>query len=283
MAASLKSQSPVTHQKRRLRSVARWAVFIVVGGYLVLPLVSMLEFSTRGIGWSRSLSAWKDIGINPDLLAAIALSLELAGLTVIGVLFLVAPTMVWVHLRLPRLRRLVEFTCMLPLSIPAIVLVVGLAPVYAWVNYFFGDSAQLLAFVYVVLVLPYAYRPIDASLRAVDVETLAKAARSLGASWPKVMWTVIAPSIRGGLLSASVLAIALALGEFTISSLLNYNTLQVIVEQIGLRNAGVSVAVSLAALIFGFVLLYGVSTVGSHHRKAVNGTGAFRVGREVKE
>ena len=37
-----------------------------------------------------------------------------------------------------RLRRPVEFICLLPLTIPAIVLVVGLAPVYAWVTYFFG-------------------------------------------------------------------------------------------------------------------------------------------------
>ena len=48
-------------------------------------------------------------------------------------LVLLVPTMVWVRLRLPRLRRVVEFICLLPLTIPAIVLVVGLAPVYAWV------------------------------------------------------------------------------------------------------------------------------------------------------
>ena len=42
--------------------------------------------------------------------------------------------MIWVRLRLPGLRRTVEFLCLLPLTIPAIVLVVGLAPVYAWVD-----------------------------------------------------------------------------------------------------------------------------------------------------
>ena len=37
--------------------------------------------------------------------------------------------------------------------------------VYAWVNYLVGDSALTLAFVYVVLVLPFAYRAIDAVTR----------------------------------------------------------------------------------------------------------------------
>jgi putative spermidine/putrescine transport system permease protein len=250
------------------RRVSRWVIFLVVGGYLLLPLIAMLEFSTRGIGWSRTLVNWKDLGSDPDLLGAVRLSLELAGLTVGGMLLLLAPTMVWVHLRLPRVRRIIEFISLLPLTIPAIVLVVGLATVYSRLSPVIGQSPLVLAFVYIVLVLPFAYRSVDASLRSIDIGTLAEAARGLGASWPQVFLRIVVPSIRGGLLSASVLSIALVLGEFTISSLLAYNTLQVIVNQIGLRNAGVSVAVSLAALIFGFILLFAVSTVGSRRRRA---------------
>ena len=49
-----------------------------------------------------------------------------------------------------------------------------------------------------------------------------------------------------------MLAIALVLGEFTISSLLSFNTLQVVIFALGKRDAFVSVAVSFAALIFAF-------------------------------
>ena len=41
-------------------------------------------------------------------------------------LVLLVPTMIWVRLRVPRRPRLVEFLCLLPLTIPALVLVVGL-------------------------------------------------------------------------------------------------------------------------------------------------------------
>ena len=50
------------------------------------------------------------------------------------------------------------------------MIVVGIANVYAWVTYLFGDSPLTLTFVYVVLVLPYAYRAIDAALSSIDVD-----------------------------------------------------------------------------------------------------------------
>ena len=116
----------------------RWVVLLSIGAFMLLPLAAMLEFSTRGIRGARSLRAWTAIGANADLLAAIWVSLELAALTVVAMLVLLVPTMVWVQLRLPGLSRLLEFVCLLPLTIPAIVLVVARS-VYGWVSYLLGD------------------------------------------------------------------------------------------------------------------------------------------------
>jgi putative spermidine/putrescine transport system permease protein len=183
-------------------------------------------------------------------------------------LVLLVPTAIWVRLRLPGLRRLVEFICLLPLTIPAIVLVVGLAPVYAWVNYFVGGSSLTLVFAYTVLVLPYAYRAIDAGLSAIDVPTLAEAARSLGAGWGTVIWRVVLPNIRSAVLSAAFLTVALVLGEFTIASLLNRTNLQVAINFLGKSSATMSVAVSLATLLLVFVLLLLLSLLGERRRGA---------------
>ena len=166
------------------------------------------------------------------------------------------------------LRRIREFICLLPLTIPAIVLVVGIAPIYAWVTYLLGDSPLTLTFVYIVLVLPFAYRAIDAGLGAIDIVTLAEAARSLGSSWTQVLLRIVIPNIRGALISASVVSVALVLGEFTIASLLNFDTLQVVINLLGKRNAGVAVAVSVAALVFAFVLLLVLAHVAPQRRSA---------------
>jgi putative spermidine/putrescine transport system permease protein len=146
--------------------------------------------------------------------------------------------------------------------------VVGLAPVYAWVVYFLGGSSLTLVFAYTILVLPYAYRAIDAGLSAIDVRTLAEAARSLGAGWATVMWRVVLPNIRSAVLSAAFLTVALVLGEFTIASLLNRTNVQVAINFLGKSSATMSVAVSLTALLLAFVLLLLLSLLGGRRRAA---------------
>ena len=251
-------------RRSRFHSASRVAILVLILGYLILPLFAMLEFSTRGDYGSRSLRAFADILSYPDLIDSIILSLEIAALTVLGMLLLLVPTMIWTVVRVPRMRRVVEFLCLLPLAIPAIVIVVGISPIYRWMGQNLGGvggSPLTLALIDIILVLPFAYRAIDASLRGIDVATLAEAARSLGAGWPRTIFQVILPNIRPGILAASVLAIALVLGEFTISSLLSFNTLQVVIFALGKRDAFVSVAVSFAALIFAFVLLVVIARV----------------------
>ena len=257
-------------KRARRQATFRWIVIVVLGVFFLLPLVAMLEFTTRDSADSWALLVdWPQLSERyPALADGILQSLGQAFFTALLMLVLLVPTTIWVRLRLPRLRRLVEFICLLPLTIPAIVLVVGLAPVYAWVTYFFGGSAQLLTFAYTILVLPYAYRAIDAGLSPIDVKTLAEAARGLGASWATVMWKVVLPNIRSAVLSAAFLTVALVLGEFTIASLLNRNNLQVAINLLGKSSATMSVAVSLTALVLAFVLLLLLSLLGGRRRES---------------
>lgn len=256
-------------QSRRQLS-ARIAVLILVLGYLILPLFAMLEFSTRGPYGTRTVDAYGAILKNQNIIDGVTTSLQIAVLTVIGMLVLLVPTMIWTVIRVPRMRQVVEFLCLLPLAIPAIVIVVGIAPIYRWMGQHLGAvgaSPLTLALINIILVLPFAYRAIDASLRSIDTATLSDAARSLGAGWPRTIVQVIVPNIRGGVLSASVLAIALVLGEYTISSLLAFNTLQVVIYLLGKQNPFIAVAVSFAALVFAFVLLVVITRFGGADRR----------------
>ena len=265
----------------RKQSVMRWTVVTVTLAFFVIPLIAMLEYTTRGPGGvGRSAQTWLtllDFGElsqqYPALRQGFLASMGLAVITVVVMLVLLVPTMTWVRLRLPGMTRTVEFICLLPLTVPAIVLVVGLTPVYswltAWLTYFFGatigESTLWLALAYVILVLPYAYRSLDAGLRALDVRTLSEAARTLGAGWPTVMARIVLPNLRTAVLSASFLSLALVLGEFTIANLF---ARKVAMFEIGKSDAKMSVAVGLASLIFAFVLLFAMSFVGRARRSA---------------
>ncbi len=219
--------------------VFRIVAFVLFGGFFVIPIYAMFEFSTRGNGADapRTLANWQAIATYPDMVAGIVNSLELAAITSIAILVVLVPTMVWVRLRLPRLRRVIELISLLPLTIPAIVLVVGFWPMYQWLGNNVSDSILTLSFAYAILVLPYAYRALDAGLAAIDVKTLSEAARSLGAG-----------------------------GEYTIANNLLYPNLQVSLVSLGRTNAGVSIAVAVASLLFAFALLIAISFVGRPRR-----------------
>jgi putative spermidine/putrescine transport system permease protein len=260
---------PRRARQRRL-NLFRVVVLVVVGLFFLLPMAALVEFSTRGngIGAARTLDSWRQIGQRPELVQAIVVSLELALLTSALALALMVPTLVWVRLRLPRLARIVEFLCLLPLTVPPVALVVGLVPIYMWITYLFGGSTLNLGWAYLVLVLPFVYRSLDASLAAIDLRTLSEAARSLGAGWFTVMWRVVVPNVSSGMLNAGLLSVALVLGEFTFANLLNYPNLQKILNEIGLADPGVTVAASAGSLFFVFVLLLVLSFVGGRRRSS---------------
>ncbi len=253
--------STATARRRKLR-VFRVVVLLVVGAFFAIPLWSMFKFSISPQAGAGKWDAWRALVHDPTMRSAIKTSLELAVLTAVLMLLLLLPTMVWVRLRVPQTRRLMEFLCLLPLTIPAIVIVVGISNVMAWVTYLVTDGALQLAFPYVILVLPYCYRALDTGLSSIDVNTLSEAARSLGASWFTVIVRIVVPNVKSAVLSAAFLAVAVVLGEYTFASLLHFNTLQVVIGQFGLSDARVSMAASLAALGFAAVLLFGLSFVG---------------------
>ncbi len=253
----------MSRSRRARQRLFRWVVLVLLGAFFLVPIGAMFEFSTRGAGNKpRTLEFWAAIPTYPDLVAAILASLELAVITSIGVLLLLVPTMIWTRLRLPAMRPVLEFICLLPLTIPAIVLVVGLVPAYRWVSYYLSDSVLTLSFAYLILVLPFTYRALDAGLAAIDIKTLSEAARSLGASWATVMWRIIVPNMRSALLNAGLLSVALVLGEYTIANLLNFQNLQVAIAHLGRINAGVSIAVAVASLLFAFLILTILAFVG---------------------
>jgi putative spermidine/putrescine transport system permease protein len=260
-------------QGRRFR-VVRAVLMAAFAVYFFLPLYSMLDFSIRGKGelaGTITFEYYKELFRDEDLRQAIISSLTLAVLTVLLMVVLLVPTMIWVRLRVPGLSRTVEFLCLLPLTVPPLVIVVGISNVYTWVNYLLGQSPQVLVFVYVILVLPYSYRSIDSALQAIDVTTLAEAARSLGAGWTTVITRIVMPNIVSGILSAAFVSIALVLGEFVIASLLHYDTMPVALAAIYKQEASVAVAGAFASIVLISLLLLGLSFFNRNQPPDVGG------------
>ena len=255
--------------------VARVVILSVVGLVFALPILAMIEFTFRaGLSGGHTLDHWTGL-FSEDaartyrgLFQAIGNSFILAAVTVGIVVVILLPTMILVHLQFPRLRRVLEFICIIPITVPAIVLVVGLAPVYSIVVKLLGGATWTLAFAYGITVLPYAYRAIQANLDAVDIRTLSEAARTLSAGWLKVLWFVLLPNLRRGVLAAAFISVAVVLGEFTIASILNRRNLQTALLQVSQSDPWVATIFALLALLLAFILLLSIGRLGRDRKNS---------------
>jgi putative spermidine/putrescine transport system permease protein len=260
----------VAHAPGRL---TRGLILGTVGLLFAVPILAMIEFTLRrGLVGGYDLHRWTELfgsgltGPYAPVLVALGNSVGLAIGTVAIVLVLLVPTMLLVHIRFPRLRRVLEIICILPISIPAIVLVVGLAPVFTVVARLVGSGVWSLAFAYGITVLPFAYRAIQANLDGVDVRTLTEAARTLGAGWGSVLVGVLVPNLRRGILAGSFIAVAVVLGEYTIASLLNRVNLQTALVVVSKNDPYTAVILSLIALFVAFLLLLLIGRLGAPRR-----------------
>jgi putative spermidine/putrescine transport system permease protein len=250
-------------QPRRTRAVTRdgftpwrWLILILAAVYFLLPLYAALKFA----GWGSFGSVVHQSGFGESLW----LSVRLAVITTLITLVLMLPTAVYVHLRLPKLRRLMEGITILPIVIPPVVLIVGLLQI---IPGSLKGTPYTLGFIYVVLAMPFAYRSFDAGLRAFDLKTLTEASNSLGAGWPSTLWRIVLPNLTTAMLSATVLTVALVLGEYTIASLDLFQTFPVWIVVFDQTSGPESVAASLLALFVTWVFLLAITMAGSRQAR----------------
>jgi putative spermidine/putrescine transport system permease protein len=224
----------------------RGLVLFLAAAYFLVPFYAAMQFCLENIQGHFSLQTLTQIAQAPGFFSALWLSTQLAIATMAIVMILMVPTMIYVHLRLPRFRRVMEVISILPIVIPPIVLIVGVDGVTPlWLK----SSQYLLALIYVVLAMPYVYRSLDAGLGALDLKTLVEAARSLGSGWFSIIWRVLVPNLRSALLSASVLTLALVFGEFTIASLDGWTTIPVWIYLTPTTNPRINTLVAMMALL----------------------------------
>src|SRR6201991_2798752 len=145
--------------------IGAWIAFIIGALYFIIPLIGTFEFSLRMKRDEYSLEAYRVVLTDPNFLASFGYSGLMALIPIVIGAVLIVPTAYWIQLRLPKLRPIVEFITLLPLVIPAIVLVFGYLRIYNSSSILPMTSSQratdlLLMFSYVTLALPYMYRSI---------------------------------------------------------------------------------------------------------------------------
>jgi putative spermidine/putrescine transport system permease protein len=244
--------SPPKRRRRKRFRVWRLVVLVLAASYFLAPLYAGLKFALQNDLGKFSFWAFTSLPKEEGFSSAFFLSMRLALITALIELVLMVPTSIYVHLRLPKLRPVMDFVTILPIVVPPIVLILG---VLGSAPLFLKSSPYLLSIFYVVLAMPFVYRSLDAGLSAIELRTLVEASRSLGGSWLRTLWSVIMPNLRSALLSATALTLALVFGEYTMANLDGWTTMPVWIAQFQAQDAHVTLAASMALLIGTWLLL----------------------------
>lgn len=219
-----------------------WAVLFFGVLFFIVPLIATFEFSLRMRRGVYSFDAYGTVLTDPVFHAAFIYSIVTALMTIIIGVLLVVPTAYWVRLRMPRLLPIIEFITLLPLIIPAIVIVFGYLRLYNSSSFLPFTASTLgtdilLTCGYATLALPYMYRAVDTGLRTIDVRTLTEAGEILGASRARIIFSIIMPNVLIAILSGAFLTFAIVIGEYTFASLLNRPAFGPYLQLIGANKA----------------------------------------------
>ena len=239
-----------------------WLTFALGAAYFFIPLLATLEFSMRMRRGTYSFDAYKVVLGDVRFQQTFTYSVLVAIFTILLGVLIVVPAAYWIRLRMPYLRPIVEFITLLPLIIPAIVIVFGYIRMY-------GSNSPLpllasargtdllLIIGYATLALPYMYRAVDTGLRTIDVRTLTEAAQILGAGWATIIARIILPNVLIAVLSGAFLTFAIVIGEFTMASLLNRPAFGPYLQNIGANRAYEPAALAVIA----FAITWGCMSV----------------------
>lgn len=257
------------------RKVFSWLWLALGILYFFIPLLSSFLFSLREKRGVLSFLAYQHVFADPDFLKTFGFSLEMSIFTVIVGLALIVPTSIWVHLRVPKARPIIDVIALLPFVIPPVILAFGLIHSYSRPPLALVQTPALLVAGYVIVAFPYIYRSVDAGLRAMDLRGLTEAAQSLGSGWVSTIVKVILPNLRTSLLSAIFLTFAIVIGELTLAVLLAWPAFGPYMALVG-RNLAyepAALAILSFALTWGFIgIIQAVSRGAPGGRSNLGGT-----------
>jgi iron(III) transport system permease protein len=254
------------------------AVFIVsiVAPYATLLAVSFSKSWGLDFFKSLTLANYKFILFEYNVTQRAILNSLVLAIIAATIAVLLGAVIGWIDLRsrVPG-RRLLDYTSLIPLGLPGIVMAVALIQFWLAAAPILYGTLAILLLAYVGRYIPLGVRSANASLRQVD-PSLEESAQILGASWTTTMREITLPLIRPGLFAGWLLVFVPVIQELSASILLfSSSSITLAVAVFNLYETGYTEPV--AALAMVNVAIIGVA-IWLAYRVGGGGIGSSRQG-----
>ncbi len=215
------------------RGASRYALPGYVGVvilYTLVPIAVMILYGFNQAPSGRLTFAWKGFTLDwyrqlfdiPDLTTALVHSLEIAALSTLIAVALGTPAALALARYRFRGRGVSDVVILADIAAPSVVVGASLLGFYVYFGIPRGFGTILIA--HVAFNIAFVVVVIQARLRDLD-QSLIDAANDLGANPWTAFWKVTLPLIFPGILAAALLAFALSIDDFIITSFVAGQTL----------------------------------------------------------
>lgn len=248
---------------------------VLLGFFLILPLLvvvptswtagQLVEFPPQGF----SLQWYEQVVETSMWTEAFVVSLQVAFFgSIIATILGTAIALGMRRLVRGRGTRVAQSLFILPLAIPYVSYALGLYQLVTKLPEALNETLIPLILAESVIAMPLVYVVIAGALANVDPK-LGRAASTMGARWPTILWRIDLPLVRVGIVAAFIFAFATIFDEATLALFLAPVTEVTLAQQL-YRSAAESIAPTLSAVSTMITLLaiivLGVGTIISRHR-----------------
>ena len=216
--------------RRRLRRLILPGYVVAVIAYTLVPIAVMVLYSFNRAPSGRLTFAWQGFTLDyyahpfdvPDLTSALLHSLEIASLSTLIATALGVPAALALARYRFRGRGLSDLVILADIAAPSVVVGASLLGFYIYLGVPRGFGTILIA--HVAFNVAFVVVVVQARVKDLD-ESLVEAAQDLGANPFAAFWRVTFPLIFPGILAAALLAFALSIDDFIITSFVAGQTL----------------------------------------------------------
>ncbi|MFD1329030.1 ABC transporter permease [Mycoplana ramosa] len=245
------------------------ALLVIVAVYILLPMLATLLYSiatswtTNPLPEGYTAAHWNEAARNDRFMAVLSRSMLLGIAVAAATVALALPAIYWQRIRTPQLRLVLQVLAAVPLTLPILVIALGLLQ-------FSGDylpaiqgSIGLLFAAHIAIAFPFVYWSLDNSMAAARVDLLSEAARTCGAGPVAVMSDVILPNITPGIATALIMAFGTSFNEVALAQMLigtRFETVQLYLLNM-LKGADANYNLLAVMTVINFVVTLILSTI----------------------
>lgn len=218
----------------RLIHYFHYGVIGIILLILFLPLFEIALYAFADV-WAATLlpegltlSHFQTLFSDQRFYFAFGRSLFVCLMALILATVVILPVTFIIHYRYPQLDKWMNVIILMPFAMPPVVAYVGLLQLYASTPIMGGPWILILS--YFMIALPFMYKTLSSSLKAIALTDLMDSANLMGSSNLNAFCHVILPNIKKGLFTSWFICFSFMFGEFVFANMLvgtRFETLQV--------------------------------------------------------